>query len=106
LATLRHFLCEQTYKAQQISRAAIGGVVILDSGQEVSVKLLVPQGTSIRDAISKLIQKGKTSAQFDFLVLFSLDPVALHDAATQSTGEPVEVKEPLQLIIYGEAQTE
>jgi len=50
---------------------------------EVSVKLCVPQGTSIRDAISKLIQKGKTSAQFDFLVLFSLDPVALHDAATQ-----------------------
>ena len=80
--------------------------MILDSGQEVSVKLLVPQGTSIRDAISKLIQKGKTSAQFDFLVLFSLDPVALHDAATQSTGEPVEVKEPLQLIIYGEFQTE
>jgi hypothetical protein len=57
-------------------------------------------------AIAKLIQKGKTSAQFDFLVLFSLDPVALYDAATQSTGEPVEVKEPLQLIIYGEAQTE
>jgi len=84
----------------------MSGVVILDSGQEVSVRLLVPQGTSIRDAISKLIQKGKTSAQFDFLVLFSLDPVALRDAATQSTGEPVEVKEPLQLIIYGEAQTE
>ena len=84
----------------------MNGVVILDEGPDVSVKLLIPKGTPIRDAIAKLIQKGKTSAQFDFLVLFSLDPVALYDAATQSTGEPVEVKEPLQLIIYGEAQTE
>jgi hypothetical protein len=38
--------------------------------------------------------------------LFSLDPVALYDAATQSQGNPVEVKEPIQLIIYGEGQAE
>jgi len=82
------------------------GAVILDSGTDVPVKLLTCKGTSINDTIAKLIQKGSTSAQYDFLVLFSLDPVALYDAATQSHGDSVEVKEPLQLIVYGEAQTE
>lgn len=84
----------------------MSGAVILDSGQNVPVKLLTSKGTAINDTIATLIQKGKTSAQYDFLVLFSLDPVALYNAATQSHGDSVEVKEPIQLIIYGEAQTE
>jgi hypothetical protein len=84
----------------------MNGEVILDSGQDVPVKLLTAKGTAINDTIAKLIQQGKTSAQYDFLVLFSLDPVALYNAATQSNGTAVEVKEPIQLIIYGEAQSE
>jgi|HubBroStandDraft_6_1064221.scaffolds.fasta_scaffold36206_4 hypothetical protein len=84
----------------------MNGAVILDSGQDVAVKLLTSKGTAINGTIAKLIQAGKPSAQYDFLVLFSLDPVALYDAATQSQGDPVEVKEPIQLIIYGEGQAE
>lgn len=84
----------------------MNGAVILDSGQDVAVKLVTSKGTAINDTIANLIQKGKSSAQYDFLVLFSLDPVALYGAATQSNGDPVEVKEPIQLIIYGEGQSE
>lgn len=82
------------------------GAVILDSGQDVAVRLLTCKGTVINDAIATLIQKGKASAQFDFLVLFSLDPVALYNAATSSQGDPVAVRQPIQLIVYGEAQSE
>lgn len=82
----------------------MSGAVILDSGQDVAVKLLTSKGAAINDTIAKLIQQGKPSAQYDFLVLFSLDPVALYNAATQSHGDPVEVREPIQLIIYGEGQ--
>jgi hypothetical protein len=82
------------------------GAVILDSGQDVAVTLLTCKGTAINDTIAKLIQKGKASAQFDLLVLFSLDPVALYNAATSSHGDPVEVRQPIQLIVYGEAQAE
>jgi len=84
----------------------MNGTVILDSGQEVAVKLLTCKGTAINDAIGKLTQQGKTSVQYDLLVLFSLDPVALYTASLQSHGDPVEVKEPIQLIIYGEGQAE
>lgn len=84
----------------------MNGAVILDAGQEVAVKLLTCKGTPINDTIAGLIKQHKTSAQYDFLVLFSLDPVALYDAASQSHGDPVDVKEPIQLIIYGEGQDE
>src|SRR6266404_1617098 len=37
----------------------IDGGVILDSGQDVAVRLLTCKGTAVNDAIAKLIQKGK-----------------------------------------------
>jgi hypothetical protein len=84
----------------------MNGDAILDSGQQVPVKILTAVGTPIDDTVAESIQKGKKSLQYDLLVLFSLDPAALYGAAMQSHGQPVEVRKPIQLIIYGEGQPE
>jgi len=82
------------------------GEVILSQNQKVSVRLLTAAGSGINNTIAQLKQKGRKTATYDFLVLFSLDPVALYNAAKESKGQTVEVNKPLQLIVYGEGQPE
>lgn len=82
------------------------GEVILGRNQKVAVRLVTAAGTQINDTIAQLKKQGKTTATDDFLVLFSLDPIALYDGAKQSHGRTLKVRRPLQLIVYGEATSE
>ena len=44
--------------------------------------------------------------RLEALVLFSLSPEALLEAARRNTGERVEVEGPIQLIVYGVPEAE
>jgi len=75
-----------------------GDVVTGDS--TVPVRLVSIKGTAMNDAIGKLrANSGRTS--LEALVLFSLAPEALLDAANKSTGKAESVDRPIQLILYG-----
>lgn len=88
------------------SSLRMDGEVILGHSQKVAVRLVTVAGTHINDSIAQLKKQGKVTATDDFLVLFSLDPVALYNGAKQSHGRTVEIQRPLQLIVYGEATSE
>jgi hypothetical protein len=82
------------------------GEVILGHNQKVAVRLVTVAGSQINDTFAQLKKQGRLTATDDFLVLFSLDPVALYNGAKQSHGRTVKVEKPLQLIVYGEATSE
>lgn len=82
------------------------GEVIWGHDQKVAVRLVTVAGSQINDTFAQLKKQGKITATGDFLVLFSLDPVALYNSAKQSHGRAVKVEKPLQLIVYGEATSE
>jgi len=48
----------------------------------------------------------RNTLRLEALVLFSLSPEALLEAARRSTGERVEVEGPIQLIVYGVPEAE
>lgn len=75
-----------------------GDVVTDDT--TVPVRLVSIKGTALNDAIGKLrAASGRTS--IEALVLFSLSPNALLDAANKSSGNAQSVDRPIQLILYG-----
>jgi len=77
------------------------GEVVIDDGTQVPVHLVTALGSPINDTILKVKAKQTQNIQMTALVLFSLSPKALLDAASQSQGGPVKVVTPLQLILYG-----
>lgn len=75
-----------------------GDVVTNDT--TVPVRLVSIKGTAMNTAIEKMrATSGRTS--LEALVLFSLSPEALLDAANKSTGNAESVDRPIQLILYG-----
>lgn len=75
-----------------------GDVVTNDN--TVPVRMVSIKGTAMNDAIGKLrATSGRTSLQA--LVLFSLSPEALLEAANRSNGTAQSVQTPIQLILYG-----
>lgn len=77
------------------------GEVISDDATVAFVHIVTAQGSPINAAIEKAKGKRRKSITMQALVLFSLSPKALLDAANKSNGTPVDVEKPLQLVLYG-----
>ena len=75
------------------------GDVVTDDNT-VPVRMVSIKGTAMNTAIGKLrATSGRTN--LEALVLFSLSPEALLDAANKSNGKAAAVDRPIQLILYG-----
>lgn len=77
------------------------GEVIIDDSTTALVHIVTAKGSPINAAIEKAKGKRRKAVSMQALVLFSLSPKALLDAANKSNGTPVDVEKPLQLILYG-----
>ena len=77
--------------------------MVLTRSKAIPVSLLTVTGTEIDDRVVKFKAGSRNTMRLDALVLFSLSPVALADAA-KSSGSRVVVEKPIQLIMYGETQ--
>ena len=82
------------------------GEVLFSNSQNIPVQFLSIGGSQIDSAISRFQGGSMNQKTFDALVLFSLAPNRLLEAATQSHGERVGVNHPLQLILYGVPQVQ
>jgi hypothetical protein len=82
------------------------GEVEDDQGNAVAVSIVTVSGSPINDQISQIKAKNKKPFPMDALVLLSLNPQSLLDAASKSNGAEVEVEKPIQLILYGQAGEE
>lgn len=77
------------------------GAVAVDAETSAPVHIVTAKGSPINDEIEKLKGTRSKNISMQALVLFSLSPKALLDAANKSQGTPVAVEKPLQLILYG-----
>lgn len=76
-----------------------------DKNKLLPVALVTVAGSAIDDQVEALRKRKSRYSRIQGLVLFSLDPVALHEAAKESSGgKKVQVKNPIQLILYGKAE--
>jgi hypothetical protein len=75
--------------------------VVIDDETSAPVRVVTIKGSPINDDIAKMKSKKRKNISMRALVLFSLSPQALLDAANQSNGNPVPVETPIQLILYG-----
>jgi hypothetical protein len=78
--------------------------VNLGRRQKTSVKLVTVAGTDFDKTIGQALGRRSRALPFELLVLFSLNPEALYNAAKMSNGREVPVPDALQLIAYGEAE--
>ena len=84
----------------------IQGEVVLTDGTTVPVRMVTAKGSPINDQIEDLKRRRSAKVSLgQILVLFSLSPEALLNAVSQSSGNPVEVVMPLQLILFGAPTT-
>jgi hypothetical protein len=85
----------------------MSGAVNLDDGTTVQVRMVTVKGSPINSQIQHI--KAGHGAQLislgEMLVLFSLSPERLLEAANLSHGDPIAVNEPIQLILYGPPET-
>jgi hypothetical protein len=88
---------------EQAGGHRLAGEVVLSRSRAIPVSLLTVKGSPMDDQVVKFIAGKQATARFEALVLFSLSPKALLDAAKKSNGERVEVERPIQLILYGTA---
>ena len=79
----------------------MNGEVVIDDSTSAPVHIVTVKGSPINSEIEKLKRKRRKNISMQALVLFSLSPEALLDAANKSQGTPVAVDTPLQLILYG-----
>ena len=77
------------------------GDVIVDADTSIPVRLVTVKGSPLNSSMPKLRSGSKPTIDLEALVLFSLSPVALVEAANKSNGTAVKVDRPLQLIVYG-----
>ena len=80
--------------------------VVLEDKKALPVKIVTIKGTEIHTQLERFRTGRRASTRLDGLVLFSLDPAALADAARAGGGETTIVEKPLQLILYGVAENE
>jgi hypothetical protein len=68
----------------------------------VPVRIVTVAGSAVNSTMAKVKKRtGKTEKMPGALVLYSLSPQALLDAAGKSHGKAVSVDQPIQLILYG-----
>ena len=78
------------------------GQVVLSDGTTVPVHMVTAKGSPINNEIENIKRRRSAIVSLgQTLVLFSLSPEALLNAAGQSSGAPIEVVMPLQLILFG-----
>lgn len=75
--------------------------VVIDDETSAPVRVVTIKGSPINDDIAKLKGQDQKNISMHALVLFSLSPEALLEAANQSDGNPIDVETPIQLILYG-----
>lgn len=75
--------------------------VVIDDETSAPVHVVTIKGSPVNADIEKLKSKKRKNISMQALVLFSLSPQALLEAANQSNGNPVPVETPIQLIMYG-----
>lgn len=85
------------------------GQVLFTSGKRYKTELISVSNTAFDQSVTKQSNKGRWKVEA--LVLFSLSPskileAAEKDDATPNDDTPVKVKNPIQLIIYGELERE
>ena len=85
---------------------AMEGFASADGKPPKAVRLVTVAGSQVNHAISKIKKNREKAVDFEALVLFSLNPVTLYEAAAKSDGNAIEVSTPIQLIIYGPIDTE
>jgi len=77
------------------------GQVLLDDGDAIPVHVVTIAGSPFNNAVDKLRSRKNIVNLGEVLVLFSLSPKDLLDAAGKSNGKAVAVEHPIQLILYG-----
>jgi hypothetical protein len=80
----------------------MNGEVAIDDSTTVPVRIVTAKGSPINDSMPEIKKRaGPTETMTGALVLYSLSPEALLDAANASHGDAVTVDRPIQLILYG-----
>ena len=80
----------------------MNGEVVVDDSTTVRVRIVTVKGSPINNSMSTIKRRaGATESMDGALVLYSLSPESLLDAANKSGGNPVTVDRPIQLILYG-----
>jgi len=82
------------------------GAVVLENSTNLPVQIVTVLGSRIKDEIAKIKKSKRKQVSIQGLVLFSLSPQALLEAANKSDGSPVDVRQPIQLILYGTPDSE
>ena len=75
--------------------------VAIDDETSAPVRVVTIKSSPINADIEKLKGQDQKNISMHALVLFSLSPEALLEAANQSDGNPIDVEIPIQLILYG-----
>jgi hypothetical protein len=75
--------------------------VALDDGTLVPVRVVTVANSQINATIAKVRSRSRARVDLEALVLFSLSPEMLLEAANRSTGSAISVDRPIQLILYG-----
>ena len=79
----------------------MNGEVVIDDETSAPVRIVTVKGSPINAEVEKIKGKKRKHVSMTALILFSLSPEALLEAANESNGTPVAVEMPLQLILYG-----
>lgn len=82
------------------------GEVVFSRTSAHPVRFITVRGSAINDRIRKFKDSTRARLRLEALVLFSLSPKALLEAAMQSNGQRLEVQKPIQLIVYGVPEEE
>lgn len=81
----------------------MSGEVVLDNGESIPVRMVTIKDSPFNQQVGELQTSGRVNVVNlgEVLVLFSLNPESLLDAANKSNGQPVTIQRPIQLILYG-----
>lgn len=79
----------------------MNGEVVIDDETIVPVRIVTAKGSPINDEIERIKSRRRAHVSMEALVLFSLSPESLLEAANQSNGSAINVDRPIQLILYG-----
>jgi hypothetical protein len=79
----------------------MNGQVVLEDGTIIPVSMVTVNASPFNDAIAKLRGRKNMVNLGEVLVLFSLSPQFLLEAANKSNGQAVAIEHPIQLVLYG-----
>lgn len=82
------------------------GQAVFGRKDRVPVSLVTVAGSEFGKTVAQLRLGKAKKVTLEALVLFSLDPAALFQAAKDSHGKEVAVPNPIQLIVYGQIDSE